>query len=176
MSNTLRLYVADLAEYNAGRLHGRWIDVNGMDEEDLAAEIAASVKLNPHSDGERNEHAFHDHEGFGNLIGEYTGVSRIVELIEIADELGDDWPLYVAYAESLGSDDVSADDFKDAYVGSFDSFRDYAIQTFDEVYGSQVPDFLSAYIDYDAYARDLEADMTVIRVSGDFQAHVFHSH
>ncbi|KIQ27503.1 antirestriction protein ArdA [Xanthomonas campestris] len=47
MSNP-RIYVACLASYNNGVLHGRWIDLDGMDAEDVQAGIAAMLRESPH--------------------------------------------------------------------------------------------------------------------------------
>ncbi|KGK67087.1 antirestriction protein ArdA [Xanthomonas citri] len=42
-----RIYVACLASYNNGVLHGRWIDLDGMDADDVQAEIAAMLRESP---------------------------------------------------------------------------------------------------------------------------------
>lgn len=47
MSNP-RIYVACLASYNNGVLHGRWIELDGMDADDVQAEIAAMLRESPH--------------------------------------------------------------------------------------------------------------------------------
>ncbi|QDS19378.1 antirestriction protein ArdA [Xanthomonas citri] len=43
-----RIYVACLASYNNGVLHGRWIDLDGMDADDVQAEIAEMLRESPH--------------------------------------------------------------------------------------------------------------------------------
>lgn len=40
-----RIYVACLAAYNAGKLHGAWIDVQGKDADEIAQEVIARVLL-----------------------------------------------------------------------------------------------------------------------------------
>ncbi|MBS7457712.1 antirestriction protein ArdA [Coralloluteibacterium stylophorae] len=42
-----RIYVACLASYNNGRLHGRWIDLDGQDANDVRDEIAAMLRESP---------------------------------------------------------------------------------------------------------------------------------
>lgn len=44
---TPRIYVACLASYNAGLLHGRWIDLDG-DADEVHAEIAAMLRESPY--------------------------------------------------------------------------------------------------------------------------------
>lgn len=62
MSNEIRIYVADLAAYNAGYLHGVWIDACD-DVSDIREQIKAMLAASPVEDSE--EHAIHDDEGFG---------------------------------------------------------------------------------------------------------------
>ncbi|MGW0019942.1 antirestriction protein ArdA [Rhodococcus sp. NPDC003382] len=57
-----RIYVASLADYNAGRLHGAWLDA-GRDPADLQADIRAMLAAAPEPGAE--EYAIHDYEGFG---------------------------------------------------------------------------------------------------------------
>jgi len=61
---TPRIYVACLAAYNAGRLHGRWIDA-AQDAADIQAEVRKMLAASPQADAE--EWAIHDYEGFGPL-------------------------------------------------------------------------------------------------------------
>ncbi|MGZ4518832.1 MAG: antirestriction protein ArdA [Mycobacteriaceae bacterium] len=41
------IYVASLSDYNAGRLHGHWIDCDGLDAEDIAYDIDRMLALSP---------------------------------------------------------------------------------------------------------------------------------
>lgn len=43
-----RIYVACLASYNNGRLHGAWIDCAGKDADDINAEIATMLRASPY--------------------------------------------------------------------------------------------------------------------------------
>ncbi|WP_164090762.1 antirestriction protein ArdA, partial [Stenotrophomonas maltophilia] len=44
----MRIYVACLASYNAGVLHGEWIDLEGRDADDVRDEIARILRESPH--------------------------------------------------------------------------------------------------------------------------------
>ena len=60
----MKIYVADLAEYNAGNLYGKWLDLDDFNDADELKDAVYSVpKINPYSDGkERNEFAVHDYD------------------------------------------------------------------------------------------------------------------
>lgn len=60
----MKIYIADLAEYNAGNLYGKWLDLDDFTDADELKDAVYSVpKINPYSDGkERNEWAVHDYE------------------------------------------------------------------------------------------------------------------
>ena len=68
MSDEIRIYVADLAAYNNGCLHGVWI--NPCDDlEDIQSQINEMLADSLEEDTE--EYAIHDHEGFeGYPVGE----------------------------------------------------------------------------------------------------------
>ena len=72
-----RIYVACLAAYNAGHLHGAWIDVE--DKEAIKDAITAMLSASPIAGAE--QFAIHDDDGFGGMnIGEYEPIGRIVEI------------------------------------------------------------------------------------------------
>jgi antirestriction protein len=75
MFTTAKIYVADLAAYNSGILHGIWID-NLLDLTDVEEQIATMLSKRPIKGDE--EYAIHDYEGFGNIdIGEFFSIERV---------------------------------------------------------------------------------------------------
>lgn len=79
-----RIYVACLAAYNNGYLHGAWIDA---DREPWAiwANIRDMLARSPIPDAE--EHAIHDYEGFeGVRIAEYADIERVSEIAAFIGE------------------------------------------------------------------------------------------
>jgi len=58
-----RIYVADLAAYNNGILHGVWIDAT-TELDDIQEQVRKMLRSSPEQDAE--EYAIHDYEGFGN--------------------------------------------------------------------------------------------------------------
>jgi len=153
MSNTAtdtpRIYVACLASYNAGILHGEWIDAT--DAETIREAIQEMLEKSPIPGAE--EWAIHDFEGFGGIqLDEWEDIDRVAELGALIDERG---KAFAAYANHVGVDYATEESFQDAYCGEWDSEQAYAENLFDELYLHEVPDHIQNYIDYEAFARDL---------------------
>lgn len=160
-----RIYVACLAAYNGGYLHGQWISVNDSDEiRDNINKMLATSPI-PNAD----EWAIHAYEGFGEYkLSEYEDIDNLVNLAEFIvkhDELG---------GVLLG--EYSVEEAKklleECYHGSYNSEVDFAQTIFDEFHGSVIPDNLIDYFDYDAFARDLFIG-DYFSVEADGQTHVF---
>lgn len=154
-----RIYVASLSDYNAGILHGVWIDVDGKDVDDIMEEVREMLKASPATKqyGDiAEEWAIHDHEGFHGLIGEYTGLDMVVALAEALEEHGE---AYAEYLEYFGRDCGTVKDFKGRYLGEWDSEEDYA-QNYVDDSGllAGVDETIQRYFDYEAYTRDLFMD------------------
>jgi antirestriction protein len=68
--------VASLSDYNAGVLHGVWIDLDGADVEDIDDQIQTMLKSSPTTRkyGDiAEEYAIHDHENWHGLpVGEFS--------------------------------------------------------------------------------------------------------
>ena len=204
-----RIYVACLASYNAGCLHGAWIDCEGKDADDIQTEVNAMLRASPwpnvtvscldcgkHADcadarasgidmterpGQRwqtnfwadgkgncikcetcngsgevpsaEEWAIHDHEGFGDLIGEYTSFTDVAKHAALIAEHGEAW---IAYCDHVGEDYATESDFQDAYNGQWNSEKAFAENLVDDLGMLRgIPETLQYYFDYDAFARDL---------------------
>jgi antirestriction protein len=149
MTDTPRLYVACLASYNAGILHGEWIDATDADEIREAIQTMLSKSREPMAE----EWAIHDYEGFGPIqLSESEDIDRVGELAEMIEEHG---PAFAAYADHMGIDHATAESFQDAFCGEWDSEQAYAENLFDELYLSDVPEHVQPYIDYESFARDI---------------------
>ena len=72
------IYVACLASYNSGYLHGKWIDAN-QSEEAIMEDIQAMLSDSPVENAEEWE--IHDYQGFGDIkLHEYESISTIAEI------------------------------------------------------------------------------------------------
>lgn len=75
--------------------------------------------------------------------------------------------LGTTYASNYTDADALLDSFNEAYQGQHDSLADYAEQLLaDSGILRDVPDTLRAYIDYEAYGKDMELSGDVTCVSG----------
>ena len=145
---TPRVYAACLASYNAGILHGRWIDAD-QDADDIRDEIAAMLAASPTPGAE--EFAIHDHEGLGD-IGEFESIDRVAAIGQAVANAGDDAPALLAWLDNDNANDP--DEFADHYTGQWESLAAFAEQFHDDC--GDIPNCpLAAYIDWGAVGSDM---------------------
>lgn len=161
-----RIYVACLAAYNHGYLHGCWIDAT-LGEEHIANEVNRMLSESPIPNAE--EWAIHDFEGLPeNALSEYTGFREVFQLASFIEEFGALGAAVLDYYEI----DEAREAIEDYYHGEWESELDYAIHFFDDVYLHDIPEFANDYIDYDKFASDLFInDCFSVHVNG--SVHVF---
>jgi antirestriction protein len=152
-----RVYVASLSDYNAGRLHGAWIEAD-QDADALAQVVRAMLATSLEPGAE--EWAIHDNEGFGPLrLSEYESLETISRL---GLGLAEHGPAFAAWAAVTASDQETLERFEEAYRGRWDSVEAYAEELLDDVGATealaQVPEWLQPYLSLDVsgFARDLE--------------------
>ena len=148
--SSLRIYVACLAAYNNGYLHGAWIDAD-QDADAIRDEIAAMLARSPIENAE--EYAIHDYEGFeGVTISEYAGIDNVARMGAFIAEHG---ALGAGLLEQFGGDmDQAETTLQDCYHGQFASLADYMEELTTE--SVTIPEALRYYVDWDAMARDAE--------------------
>jgi antirestriction protein len=149
-----RIYVACLAAYNSGRMHGAWIDAT-QDETGIQDDIHSMLLASPEPGAE--EWAIHDYDGFGDLgraLGEWADFETISKVANLLEEHG---AAYGEYAAHMGSNEwPDGDDFEEAFLGKWDSEQAYAESYVDDSgMLSEMPENLRMYFDYDGFARDL---------------------
>lgn len=161
-----RIYVASLSDYNAGRLHGRWLNA-ARPVEDIQTDVQAMLADSREPGAE--EYAIHDYDGFGPLrLSEYESLETVSRLGVGIMEHGE---AFAAYA--FGIDQWTAEQlgrFEDTYRGKWDSLTAYADDLLDDLGATQaierLPTWLQSYVTLDvaAYARDLifSADLLTI--------------
>ena len=167
----IRIYVACLAAYNNGILHGVWIDAT-QDLHDIWTEIREMLRASPEVDAE--EHAIHDYEGFGSLrLSEYEGLEGVCEKAAFIEEHG---KLGATVAEYYGGDIEEAKRaLEEHYAGQYRSLAEFAEELTEQT-GTEIPQNLVHYIDYEAMGRDMAInDVLAIETRLD-EVHVFWSH
>ena len=164
--DTPRIYVACLAAYNNGHLHGSWIDVE--DEDSIQDAVRAILKSSPIPEAE--EWAIHDYENFdGVTINEYDSFARVVE---IAEFIGNCSGFGGKLLENYGGDIEDAESALDRYNGEYESLADFAEELTEST--TEIPENLKYYIDYKSMARDMEMNGDVFTIeTGYKEIHVF---
>lgn len=124
-TETPRIYVASLSDYNNGTLHGTFIT---LDEDttidDVWAKINAMLATSPTfrefpEGGPAEEWALHDYEGFGPIrLGENPSLARVVDMAHAISEHGPAVAAWLAYDPSNAE---RLDEFEDHFVGEFES-------------------------------------------------------
>jgi len=145
-----QIYVACLAAYNSGYLHGEWITPK-KDKEELQEQIDKVLKTSPVAGAE--EWAIHDYNDFPNL-GEYPGLDNIIKIQEAIDEHG----IYIvrAFLENWSIEDI--DHISDAYYGEYDSFTEFADQLAEDTLLIDCPEHIKHYFDYKKWEDTLSYD------------------
>ncbi|KDA44545.1 antirestriction protein ArdA [Frankia sp. BMG5.23] len=165
-----RIYVASLADYTNGELHGRWIAAD-RDVEDLEGAVARILATSPaRRYGEAAEEwAIHDYEGFEeevtSTLGEWPSLQ---DLSKVAKGIAEHGPAYGAWVAYVGrASDELVDRFEEFYRGEWGSITDYAQDYLEqtEVYSllGDLPESIRHYvsIDVEQYAEDLTSTMHV---------------
>lgn len=163
----IRIYVACLASYNSGILHGRWIDAH-QNPYAIWEAVSAMLLASPVDDAE--EWAIHDYEGFeGAPISEYESFDSVSDKAAFIVEHG---ALGGKLVEHCGSVADAKKAIEEHYAGEHESLADFARELTEQT-AQAVPDNLAFYIDYDAMGRDLAiSDVFTIHTAWN-ELHVF---
>ena len=164
---TVKIYVASLEAYNQGRMVGGWLtpsDYEDFDKFRWAIQDATEFA---------DEVAVHDFEGI-SLDTEYPDFEKLFNFVQAMEESHLDNESIIAYAENCYSDyeDFMVDEAEDNYIGTYDSFQDYADELADEILNDGINAYASRYFDYEQHAKDLDYDYMVLDVSG-YQVAIF---
>lgn len=167
MSDEIRIYVADLAAYNAGHLHGIWIDAT-LELDEIQARVSAMLEASPVKGAE--EYAIHDFEGFdGYRISEHDSLENAHEIACFIEEHPDFGAALLAHFNDLAQARKAAED---DYCGCYSSLAEYAQELTEQT--TNIPQHLAMYIDYRSMARDMEysGDVFTLEISFE-QVHIF---
>jgi len=147
-SSNIQIYVACLAAYNNGMLHGAWIDVT-QSVNDIWDGIKDVLATSPIPDAE--EYAIHDYEGFYRIsLEEYSGIEYVSQLASFISEHGE---LGAELISHYGDLECAEKALSDCYAGTYESLSDFAQSITEDTV--EVPTSLEFYIDYDRMAQDM---------------------
>ncbi|MGZ6609003.1 MAG: antirestriction protein ArdA [Solirubrobacteraceae bacterium] len=162
-----RIYVASLADYNAGRLHGVWLDATEPYPE-LCARVDRMLAGSATPLAE--EAAIHDFEGFGPLrLHEYDPLESVAA---IASGIASHGTAFAAWASLLDRCQWESElcKFEDRYLGHYDSLNSWAADVLEECdvqLEDHVPGWLLPHvrIDIEAFASDLAVDYSLVEAN-----------
>lgn len=164
------IWVASLADYTNGHLHGQWIHANQQPSA-LYAAVHDMLANSPTPGAE--EWAIFDYDDFAGLhIDEHD---RLEDIAAIATGLRTHGPAFGAWAKRVrieskpeALDHQRLEAFEDYFLGEFDTPDEWAHDLLGEAISGveeHIPQSLQSYIhfDYNAFARDcdLNGDITV---------------
>jgi len=158
-------YFACLASYNAGRLHGAWVDLEVATTAEEIQECIDWILVSSPEPG-AEEWAMHDHAGLPDCLSrtEWPNLADLAAWAEALAELSRcEWEPFRFYCDDRG-EVCSADDFRDAYHGRWDDPADFAYQLAEDV--GVMPESSAwplSCIDWDQAWRELQ-------MGGDYSA------
>ena len=163
IADTPRIYVASLADYNAGRLHGRWIDAD-QPIEVIREEITQMLAESKEPIAE--EWAIHDYEGFAGLsLSEYEDIELVAQVAFEITQHGPVFASLVSYLGGVSEIEEARRYMEEGYRGEWDSLTDYVEELIEDCYSdvlNGLPDFIKYHIDYEGIARDMELNGDVM--------------
>jgi antirestriction protein len=167
-----RIYVACLASYNSGILHGAWIAADQAPD-DIHAKIQSMLAKSKEPVAE--EWAIHDYEGFhGRRLAEYESIETVAHIANLIAEHGQLGAELLAHCDD--SPEAARAAISDGYQGAFDSPAHWAEQLLEDCGDlAQIPERLRGYFDFESYARDAELSGDIFVIEIDRQHHVFWS-
>lgn len=171
MSEEIRIYVADLAAYNNGKLHGVWI--NACDDLDtIKTQINEMLAKSP--EGFAEEYAIHDYEGFGGYtLSEYESIDATHDIAcFIAEHPDFGGELLNHFGSDLGEASTAAEE---NYCGCYKSLADYAQELTEET--TQIPESIAYYVDYERMGRDMDLNGDIFTIETGYETvHIFWNH
>lgn len=143
-----RIYVASLADYDAGLQHGSWVDA-AQEPDALEVAIRRIVETSPRR---VEEWGVFDFTGFyGVDVGEWTDLEWVSHIARGIEEHGE---AFARWAQVAGTDLESLSRFESAYHGSWPSLEEYVEHVLADLdiegqLDRAVPDSLRPYVHID---------------------------
>jgi len=168
-----KIYVADLAEYNNGRLVGKWLDLSDYSSgaevmEAIQEMLDEQTKKDKYGDV-HEEYAIHDFEGFPrSFYSEYMGESdfdALYEMMKVADSSNLPLEVLMEAVSDLGYED-DPERVAEAYYSSVpasmgNEWRDFAYDYIDSI--GNITEAVSKpeyYFDFESFGSDVRMDYT----------------
>lgn len=132
-----------LADYNAGRLYGTWMDAT-LEPDELHKAVQFMLRSSEIRDAE--EWAIFDHDEFGGYeIERYTSFTTVSRIAQGVAQHGPAFAEWVSIVGEQSEELLTDEAFQDHYLGEWESLEEY------------VADVLQGTGFYDQLERTLEA-------------------
>jgi len=175
-TETPRIYVASLADYNAGRLHGRWVDAD-QPAETIHEQIAQMLAESKEPGG---DWAIHDYEHFSGLeLSEFEDIEWVAQVAFEITQHGPVFASLVSYLGGVSEVEEARRYMEEGYRGEFSSLTDYAQDLVEDCYADvlkNLPEFIKYHIDYEGIANDMDLGGDVFTFECEGKVHVFDAH
>lgn len=156
-----QIYVACLAAYNEGSLHGKWIDVPN-DKETLLESIKEIISSSPAEYSE--EWAIHDYDLFGANISENPDLDTLCELASLFEEKSGMESVIAQLYNDNGIEHAKSM-IEDNYMGCYESKNDFIYQWVEDTCMLEgVHENVKNYFDYDALLHDMECNSEIFSI------------
>lgn len=153
----LKAFVTNLGKYNEGVLCGEWVYFP-INEDEFSEKVLPNIGV----DGKRYEEWFiTDYEceldGVAEYLGEYPSLEEVNALTEAIESWDEDYAQ--AVVDVYGFDYIinyTQDDFLFVNAETDEDIGEYYIN--ETEMAADIPEWLTNYIDYEAYGRDVRFD------------------
>ena len=160
--NCPAIYVACLASYNSGTLHGAWINLElAATAEDIRECIDYILKTSPTPGAE--EYAVHDSQLLPGCLSstEWPDLEELEEYAQTVCELSElEFAAYRIACDNAGAV-LDEDNFRSVFYGAYDSEGEFCMEYYEEIGHELGP--LESYIDWEDVWR------------GEFECNSWHS-
>lgn len=170
----MRIYVACLASYNNGVLHGDWIDLEGMDADGVREEIATILRESPHPNvrvpcPDCGAH-YNEAAAFNAACGTCNNVGSVPSAEEWAvhdyDDLSSSWgehPDLDKLCEFVETLEELDEDEREAFIAYRDNEGDHVdLESFRDAYAGKFDswaDFAESLIDEQGVLQEVPAEL-----------------
>jgi antirestriction protein len=165
-----KVWIASLSDYNAGHLHGAWIDA---DQEPEVIVDAIHTMLATSTQPSAEEWAIFDSEGFSPIqLDEHESIEQVSQIAQGIARYG---AAFAAFVNYLGRDERRLWGwFEESYQGRWASVQSYVedeLKLINFIFGFPhgMPDGLHRYltVDSEALARDMVLDGHLLAIEAD---------
>lgn len=186
-----RIWVGVWADYNAGRLHGAWIDCDGKDADELQEEVNALLRSSRYPnvtvmhEGQEvlsaEEFGIFDSEGFpADCVGESTPLDKVAAIVEALESLEDHDAVGFRFLmwNEHDADPVEAAEKAPDVMWRAGSRRDAIEEYYEETYDlDSIPEPFRYHIDWDGLAYDAQQSGWLTSFDDQEEGHVqiFHA-